>query len=163
MNSPKIKPKTSYQNMYKSPGNRKGLALNEYDNNNNESPTWRSVYKKRCFDEFKRSRQKLVNRFRTLDVSCEDKKSAKDYLEEELQKICLLEATTQPELKITVDEANDIYKQIQLELIPQSLGEYTDDELLEILSKEELDEKISQEAISNNINSYVVCPLCQKN
>jgi hypothetical protein len=35
---------------------------------NNSSPSWRNVYKKRCFDEFKKSRQKLMNRFRDLTV-----------------------------------------------------------------------------------------------
>jgi len=35
---------------------------------NNPSPTWRNVYKKRCFDEFKKSRQKLMNKFRDLKV-----------------------------------------------------------------------------------------------
>ena len=34
----------------------------------NASPSWRDAYKKRCFDEFKKSRQKLVNRFRNFKV-----------------------------------------------------------------------------------------------
>lgn len=35
---------------------------------NVNSPSWRNVYKKRCFDEFKKSRQKLMNKFRDLKV-----------------------------------------------------------------------------------------------
>jgi len=79
-------------------------------------------------------------------------------LEEELQKICLLEATTKPELKISVDEAAEIMRQIQQELIP-TVG---DEELLEILRQEELNELINQEAILNNSSINVVCPLCLK-
>lgn len=72
MNSPKVsRSAAKYQDLYKSPSGRRGPAIAEYtsDSNNNESPSWRNVYKKRCFDEFKKSRQKLVNRFRSLDVT----------------------------------------------------------------------------------------------
>lgn len=153
--------------MYKSsPNNRKGGAAPSADytsdSNGNESPSWRNVYKKRCFDEFKKSRQKLVNRFRSLDVGAKDTKvTAKDYLEAELEKICLFEANTQPELKISPDEAMEILKQIQNELIPS--GEFSDEQLSEILYQEELKEIINNETIQNNSEIYVVCPLCQKN
>ena len=52
----------SHQNLYKSPN-----RISEI-NSNEESPSWRSAYKKRCFDEFKKSRLKLVNKFRNLQV-----------------------------------------------------------------------------------------------
>lgn len=71
MNSPHSKvPRSAakYQDLYKSPSGRRGAAEYTSDSNNNESPSWRNVYKKRCFDEFKKSRQKLVNRFRALEV-----------------------------------------------------------------------------------------------
>ncbi len=187
MNSPRVSrvTKSHYQDMYKSPSScKKSLdtALIS-DSNNNESPSWRNVYKKRCFDEFKKSRQKLVNRFRCLDVSkngekflifenillmyqlkvnVKDNKTAKDYLEQELQKICLLEATTQPELKINPDEAAEIYKQIQMELIPTSYGEFSEEQLLEILQQEEINEMRNQEAVNSNLSTVVVCPVCQK-
>jgi hypothetical protein len=93
-----------------------------------------------------------------------ENKCAKDYLEEELEKICLLEATTQPELKISTDEALAIYKQIQNELIPQEYAEYTDEQLSEIFESGELIEKLNQEDIFYNLNKNitVICPLCQK-
>lgn len=95
-------------------------------------------------------------------MGTKEQKTAKDYLEEELEKICLLEATTKPELKISVDEAIDIYRQIQKELIPTSFAEYNDDELSEILMREEMQEFSHREAISNNSETKVICPLCQK-
>jgi hypothetical protein len=72
MNSPSVSKKfakSNHQELYKSPMNRNSLEANQSENGNqNDSPSWRNVYKKRCFDEFKKSRQKLVNKFRTLDV-----------------------------------------------------------------------------------------------
>lgn len=95
-------------------------------------------------------------------MGTKEQKTAKDYLEEELEKICLLEASTKPELKISIDEAIDIYKQIQKELIPTSFAGYNDEELIEILKQEEMQELGNQEAISNNSGTNVICPLCQK-
>ncbi len=95
-------------------------------------------------------------------MNVKNEKTAKDYLELELQKICLLEATTQPELKINPDEAAEIYRQIQLELIPTSYGEFTEEQLLEILQQEEMNEMLNQDAVKSNMNTVVVCPLCQK-
>ena len=56
----------SHQNLYKSPNRN---AVNKEQELNGESPSWRNAYKKRCFDEFKRSRLKLVNKFRSLQVN----------------------------------------------------------------------------------------------
>ena len=72
MNSPNLSKnmvKSNYKDMYKSPSTRKELFNNPGDNelDKHESP-WRNAYKKRCFDEFKKSRSKLVNKFRTLNV-----------------------------------------------------------------------------------------------
>jgi hypothetical protein len=68
MNSPKTG--SHHQGMYKSPSlNRKAISNIGNVEIDKDSPSWRNVYKKRCFDEFKKSRQKLVNRFRTLDVN----------------------------------------------------------------------------------------------
>ena len=47
---------------FNSPSNKQTLPLM------NDSPTWRNAFKKRCFDEFKKSRQKLMNKFRDLQV-----------------------------------------------------------------------------------------------
>lgn len=93
-----------------------------------------------------------------------ENRSTKDYLEEELKKICLFEATTQPELKITSDQAMEIYKQIQLELVPTSLSEFSDDQIAEIFAIEERNEKINQKDIIDQMNNdiTVICPLCQK-
>lgn len=70
MNSPKprLKNATNLKDLYKSPVSHR-YATPEIDSNNNPSPAWRSLYKKRCFDEFKKSRAKLVNRFRDLNVT----------------------------------------------------------------------------------------------
>jgi hypothetical protein len=68
-------PKVSYKDMYKSPtsaGHRN--MTHQSDDGCGGSPAdgnclnWRSAYKKRCFDEFKKSRQKLLNKFRNLEV-----------------------------------------------------------------------------------------------
>ena len=73
-----------YKSLYKSPtvnntraagaslshnGNGGGCNLNNAINNDKiESPSWREAYKKKCFDEFKKSRQKLMNKFRNFKV-----------------------------------------------------------------------------------------------
>lgn len=80
LNSPK--PRLNHKEMYKSPlrvaqmkSNLEPCAIFSDDSqsgadcSNVQSPSWRDAYKKRCFDEFKKSRQKLVNRFRNFKVS----------------------------------------------------------------------------------------------
>lgn len=58
-----------HKEMYKSPyrNNPHNSPMNK-ENGATDSPTWRNAYKKRCFDEFKKSRQKLINRFRNCQV-----------------------------------------------------------------------------------------------
>lgn len=171
MNSPRVTKLANRQDMYKSPSSAAGChhkknAQTTYDSdsNNNESPAWRKVYKKRCFDEFKKSRQKLVNRFRCLDVNSKENRTTKDYLEQELEKICRLEAVTRPDLKITADEASELIRQIQLEMIPVEYGGLSDEQLSEIFDAEEADEIMQREAIRQNDEGgvNVVCPVCQK-
>jgi hypothetical protein len=77
MNSPSqhnsSKLRSNHKDMYKSP---LGVRVNNTDeragssdlNAQPQSPVWREIYKKRCFDEFKKSRQKLVNKFRNFNV-----------------------------------------------------------------------------------------------
>ena len=68
--------KVSYRDLYKSPKSSSGGTRNMiYQSDDcNGSPVdggclnWRSAYKKRCFDEFKKSRQKLLSKFRNLEV-----------------------------------------------------------------------------------------------
>jgi hypothetical protein len=79
-NSPKLR--LNHKEMYKSPlriaqikTNLEPNALFSDDSQSAsdfpsvQSPSWRDAYKKRCFDEFKKSRQKLVNRFRNFKVN----------------------------------------------------------------------------------------------
>jgi hypothetical protein len=79
----------------------------------------------------------------------------KDYLEEELQKICLLEANTNKAL-ITVDEAFDIYRQIQAELIP---SQFDDQQIEEIIHRQDIEEETAINAIKTK---SIVCPICMK-
>jgi hypothetical protein len=72
----------------------------------------------------------------------------KDYLDDELEKICLLEAKVSDQL-ISIDEAADIYKQLQYELIQHQ--QYDDDVFYQ-----------HQEVEMPSINNHVICPLCQK-
>jgi hypothetical protein len=80
------------------------------------------------------------------------KSNLKDYLGEELEKICLLEAKANYET-ITIDEAIEIYKQIQ-------------SELLEL----DYDEKLAKEFLASDApdeteftsTDQVICPICQK-
>ena len=63
-------PKPSYRDLYKSPNSRNIMQQNADCSN---SPldgclNWRNAYKKRCFDEFKKSRQKLISKFRNIQV-----------------------------------------------------------------------------------------------
>ncbi len=85
----------------------------------------------------------------------------KDYLQEELQKICLLEATLNPNL-ITIDEAEDIYRQIQIEILPQYDIEAS--QLDDYLRQLEIEEKLFEDSIltSNNNFKQIICPVCQK-
>ncbi|CAF0703806.1 unnamed protein product [Brachionus calyciflorus] len=150
-----------HKEMYKSPyrHNSHSSPMNANCKDMTESPTWRNAYKKRCFDEFKKSRQKLVNRFRNCQIETQNKSKIKDYLEEELEKICLLEAKSEA---ITVDEALEIYKQIQNELIPQDFDEA---QLNDLLKQQEMEEMLNQESITyalSDKNSHVFCPVCQK-
>jgi hypothetical protein len=54
-----------HKSLYKSPGGTNSIT----NGVNNASPSWRDAYKKRCFDEFKKSRQKLLTRFRNFQVT----------------------------------------------------------------------------------------------
>ena len=71
----------------------------------------------------------------------------KDYLEEELAKICVLEAKTNKTLVVSVDEADEIYKQIQLELMNDQ------DVVEEMLRMEQLE-------VEASLAATVTCPLC---
>ena len=66
----------SHQDLYKSPRNILNAlkaTTKSSDNATNQSPdlndAWRNAYKKRCFDELRKSRQKLVNKFRNFKVN----------------------------------------------------------------------------------------------
>jgi hypothetical protein len=61
-------PRVSHKDMYKSPARKGNFDHNQNIDSENNSPSWRSSYKKRCFDEFKKSRQKLLSKFRNLQV-----------------------------------------------------------------------------------------------
>jgi hypothetical protein len=58
---------TSHRDLYKSPSSSFKDTSN--DSNNSGAPSWRSAYKKRCFDEFKKSRRTLINKFRNCQVN----------------------------------------------------------------------------------------------
>lgn len=78
----------------------------------------------------------------------------KDYLESELQKICLLEAKTNPTF-ISIDEATDIYNQIQMELLSfKSFKDINDNEIEDFMRNIENDNQLSLEE--------TICPICQK-
>jgi hypothetical protein len=83
----------------------------------------------------------------------------KDYLQEELEKICLLEAKTNHNL-ITSDEAYEIYQQIQQELLPQ----YDTNQLDDYLKMLEIEEKLFEDSINNINNNFssIICPICFK-
>lgn len=87
--------------------------------------------------------------------NADTKKTGKfrDYLEEELEKICLLEAQTN---SITIDEAIEMYKEIQGELLPT----YDDKQLEEIIQSQQYEESILNAVLNNNL--YVICPICQR-
>ena len=80
-------------------------------------------------------------------------------MQEELEKICLLEAKTNPNL-ITSDEAYEIYQQIQKELLPQ----YDTNQLDDYLKMLEIEEKLFEDSINNINNNFlsVICPICFK-
>jgi hypothetical protein len=134
----------SHRNMYKSPC-RGALASNTSDN---KLSPWRDNYKKKCFDEFKKSRQKLLTKFRNFQItdcrSNENINTLKDYLNSELEKICFEEATKD---LISIDDAIDIYKQIQYELSIEDMNQI-------------MDENISLK--DDIFEIKVICPLCQK-
>ena len=79
-----------------------------------------------------------------------------------MEKICLLEAQTE---SISIDDAIEMYKQIQEELIPISFGDLSDEQIEELLKSQEMEDKMNQENIlyvSMNKISQVFCPICQK-
>lgn len=76
----------------------------------------------------------------------------KDYLQEELKKICILEAKTNKSL-ISSDEADEIYSQIQQELLTERLIE-------EYAQMEAMEEEMALNQKSHR--SVVVCPVCVK-
>lgn len=132
----------SHKNMYKSP--HRGVVTS----NNSDGSPWRDNYKKKCFDEFKKSRQKLLTKFRNFNIndcrSNENIKTLKDYLNSELEKICLEEATKD---LISIDDANEIYKQIQYELSMEDMNQIIDENI----------------RFNDDIfETKVICPLCQK-
>lgn len=56
-----------HANYYKSPINIAQIRKDEAANSG-EALSWRSAYKKRCLEETKKSRQKLLCKFRNLQV-----------------------------------------------------------------------------------------------
>ena len=89
--------KVSYRDLYKSPTSSSGGTRNMiYQSDDcNGSPgdggclNWRSAYKKRCFDEFKKSRQKLLSKFRNLEVILREKSFILKYRSSRHTKFCL--------------------------------------------------------------------------
>jgi hypothetical protein len=78
-------------------------------------------------------------------------------LEEELQKICLLEARTNASL-MNVDEAPEIYKQIQLEL----LQDLEDTQLEAILNMQDFEREMATSSSAATTTTQLVCPVCMK-
>ena len=74
----------------------------------------------------------------------------KDYLEDELNKICLLEANIE---SLPLDAALEMYQIMQSELIP---NQYSDEQLQEYYEYEQANENMYSEVMT------VVCPMCQK-
>ncbi len=85
----------------------------------------------------------------------------RDYLDEELEKICLLEAKTNHSL-ITIDEAAEIYKQIQSEVLPSSLYDLDDAQLEDIIKRQDLEQELAVSASTKTAAEVVVCPVCMK-
>lgn len=76
-----------------------------------------------------------------------------------MEKICLLEAENN---SISVDEALEIYRQIQEEIIPNDLDEA---QLNELLNNQEREELMNQDSIYHALSdeySRIFCPVCQK-
>jgi hypothetical protein len=88
----------------------------------------------------------------------------KDYIEIELQKICILHANTMQNLpsQISIDEAIEMYNQIQSELLSssKSFKDFNDNEIEELMKSIENDQQSALEDLSRS--STVCCPLCQK-
>lgn len=163
--------KFSHQELYKSPqslaagfrvgspSSRKVPTTNpaEVDSPNN---LWRNAYKKRCFDEFKKSRQKLVNRFRNCQLDESNPVKVKDIIEQELEKICLLEAKTSPDL-LSIEEAAELYEQIEREIL-LSIMQDEEDELNQRLLKEYEAEQSHLEKSFEDERASILCPICQR-
>jgi hypothetical protein len=146
--------KTCYKDLYKSPISSPNRNCNSCQPDADGNLNWRSAYKKRCFDQFKSSRQKLINKFRDIKIESSGSVSnLKNYLEIELQKICLLEANTNPNLVLSVDQANEIYSQIQNELSAQ-LSDKDDIEIENILKNIENVDQLELDVLC--------CPVCKK-
>ena len=134
----------AHKQLYKSPN-----SSNNSGNNASPNASWRDAYKKRCFDEFKKSRQKLLTRFRNFEITDDAKQkenpgNLKDYLAEELEKICLFQATSN---ELSYDEAMEIYKQIQEELGSTQYYDY----------EKEIDNICTQSS-----SFSCICPVCLK-
>ncbi len=74
-------------------------------------------------------------------------------MEDELNKICLLEANVE---SLPLEAALEMYQIMQSELIP---NEYSDEQLQEYYEYEKMNENMNNEIIQV---TAVVCPICQK-
>lgn len=153
----------AHKDLYKSPNSSSRNILQKFSNDGASSSAddgplnWRNAYKKRCFDEFKKSRQRLITKFRNLQVENDPATKVIDFLEEELLKIFILEAKINPNL-ITLDEANDICNQVQKELLSSnSFKDINDNDIEEIMKHIENDNKSLEESFLS-----LCCPICQK-
>ena len=84
----------------------------------------------------------------------------KDIIEEELEKICLLEAKTRPDL-LSIEEAAELREQIEREIL-LSIIQDEEDELNQRLIKEYEAEQTQLEKSFEADQANVLCPICQR-
>ena len=84
----------------------------------------------------------------------------KDMIEQELEKICLLEAKTSPDL-LSIEEAAELYEQIEREIL-LSIMQDEEDELNQRLLKEYEADQFQLEKSFEDEQACILCPICQR-
>ncbi|XP_050408441.1 RPA-interacting protein A isoform X2 [Patella vulgata] len=128
------------------------------------TPPWKETYRKRCLDRLRGSREKLMTRFRKIDMNNEpttDDTFIKDLMTEEWKSLQREQTDIDFEGDVNgVDKMLSLFEDIQEELRREELRLLQEHEKYEESLQQE--EVVLSSAIEKLSTDEVICPICQK-
>ncbi|ESO97271.1 hypothetical protein LOTGIDRAFT_231480 [Lottia gigantea] len=129
------------------------------------TPPWKETYRKRCLDRLRGSREKLMTRFRKIDITSEKDDFIKDIMTDELK---TLKREQAKDLDIEFEDTGfngvdlmlNLFEDIQEELKHEELRLLEEHDRYEHSLK--LEENVLCSAIEKLSTDEVICPICQK-